>query len=116
MRLIIAVLLAFCAPAAHADSDKWRALSGDEITQALTGLMIQYPSAKQDFRASGQTRYNAGRDSWGSWTVRGSQYCSLWPPQGLWTCYDLQQLGNRLRFVGAAGDVIEGELMGAIDQ
>lgn len=116
MRLIIVFWLVFCAPAAFADGEQWTPLSGDEITDTLTGRIVQYASATQDFRVSGRTLYNAGRDSGGYWAVRGSQYCSLWPPQDLWACYDLQQQGDRLRFIGAAGDVTDGVLGGTVDQ
>jgi hypothetical protein len=116
MRLIIVFWLVFCAPAAFADSEHWTTLSGEGISEALTGRIVQYPTATQDFRVSGRTLYNAGRDSWGYWEVRGSQYCSLWPPQDLWACYDMQQQGDKLRFIGAGGDVTDGMLVGTVDQ
>jgi hypothetical protein len=111
MRLIIVVYLVLCAQIANAEAKQWEALSGEGITDTLTGRTVQYPKATQDFRASGRTLYNTGRDSWGYWAVRGSQYCSLWPPQDLWACYDMQLQGNKLRFIGAAGDVTEGVLL-----
>lgn len=116
MRLIIVFWLALFAPAVFADGEQWVTLSGEEITDTLTGRIVQYASATQDFRVSGRTLYTAGRDSWGYWEVRGSQYCSLWPPQDLWACYDMQQQGDTLRFIGTAGDVTDGVLVGAIDQ
>jgi hypothetical protein len=115
MGLIIVFWFALFAPAAFADNVEWTALSGEDITETLTGRAVQYVSATQDFRASGRTLYNAGRDSWGYWTVRGAQYCSLWPPQDLWACYEIEQQGDKLRFIGAAGDVTEGVLAGTTD-
>ena len=94
-----------CAGPAWAES--WTPLTGAEIRTALEGRVLQYESAWQDFRSSGATLYHAGRDSWGYWRVEGDRYCSLWPPSDLWACYGLERSGERLRFVGAAGDVTE---------
>lgn len=105
MRALLTAAALICAVPAFSEEHPWVAMSGDEITQALTGRTLQYPTATQDFRASGRTFYVAGRGSWGYWAVRGDQYCSLWPPQDLWTCYDMERAGDALRFVGAAGDI-----------
>jgi hypothetical protein len=85
----------------------WQALSGDQVRVALEGRKLTYDSgATQDFRASGRTLYNAGRDSWGYWRITGDQYCSQWPPSDLWSCYDLLLApdGARVRFVGGSGE------------
>ena len=104
--LILALIPAIwpvCAPA-----QDWQALKGAQIRAALAGRQLDYASGSvQDFRASGRTLYSAGADSWGYWRVQGDQYCSMWPPSDLWACYDLLQAGNRLRFVGAAGDTTD---------
>jgi len=86
----------------------WVPMSGDEIRVALTGRALEYKSAHQDFRASGRTRYVAGRESWGYWRVEGDQYCSMWPPSSLWACYGMAQRGETLRFIGEAGDTTDG--------
>ena len=53
-----AVILCLCPCLGFADA--WRALSGDEIAEALTGHKLVYENgAWQDFRASGRTLYNA---------------------------------------------------------
>ncbi|MCD2359449.1 hypothetical protein [Sulfitobacter mediterraneus] len=105
-----------CGPfAVQADEAAWTPLSGAEISAALTGKVVQYGSAWQDFRASGKTLYNAGRDSWGYWRVEGYQYCSQWPPSDLWACYDMTRQGDRLRFIGAAGDISEAVYRPAAD-
>lgn len=80
-------------------------LTGEEIEAALIDRKLDYANAWQAFRASGRTLYNAGEESWGYWRVDGDQYCSLWPPSDLWTCYDLERQGTVLRFVGAGGDI-----------
>ncbi|NNE80312.1 MAG: hypothetical protein HKN18_08585 [Silicimonas sp.] len=107
MRLT-AIALTCAASLAH--SEDWRPLKGDDIGAALTDRVLQYDGAWQDFRASGRTLYNAGRDSWGTWTVRGDQYCRQWPPSADWACYDvgLSADGHRIRFRGAGSDVTIG--------
>lgn len=93
-------------------------LSGAEIAAMLRDARIVYEEtgqangqgAWQEFRASGRTLYNAGRDSWGYWQVRGDEYCSQWPPGELWNCYAVTRDGARIRFIGASGDVSEGRI------
>ena len=101
--------------AGMAQGGEWVPMTGPEIAETLTGHVFDYPSAWQDFRASGRTLYNAGRDSWGYWGVRGDQYCSMWPPSDLWACYDMQRSGDVIRFVGESGDVTDGTLRGPIE-
>ena len=85
------------------------ALNGDEVSQALKGRALVYTDgATQDFRPSGATLYNAGRDSWGYWAVRGDQYCSQWPPSDLWACYDMARSGDVLRFIAEDGSATDG--------
>ena len=111
---LIAALLG--APACVlAEERDWTPLAGAEIGKALTGYVIDYPNAWQDFRASGRTLYNAGRDSWGYWAVRDDQYCSMWPPSDLWACYDMARKGDQLRFIGKAGDTTDGTIRGPIE-
>lgn len=102
----LALIALIASPAA---ADEWALLNGTEIAEAVTGRVLIYPDARQDFRASGRTLYTyKGRDSWGYWAVRGDQYCSQWPPNDLWDCYDMTRSGQTLRFIGAAGDVSDG--------
>lgn len=108
MRLIIMLGMLLGATAAASEEGSWTTMSGTQITEALTGHSLQYDNARQEFRASGRTLYNSGRDSWGYWAVRGAQYCSLWPPQDLWACYKMERRGDSLRFVGPSGDITEG--------
>ena len=99
-----ALLLMLWPMVAAAD---WQALSGPEIEAALSGQRLIYEKAWQEFRPSGRTLYNAGRDSWGYWQVRDDAYCSQWPPSDLWTCYRVEVVGSLIRFLGEAGDVTE---------
>ena len=93
--------------ASPAIAEAWQSLSGEAIRDALSERRLTYESAWQDFRASGRTLYNAGQDSWGTWTVRGDQYCSQWPPSDLWACYDvaISADGARIRFTSDGNDV-----------
>ena len=89
-------------------ADAWEPPNGDAIRAALTGRTLEYANARQDFRASGRTLYNAGQDSWGYWRIEGDAYCSQWPPSDLWACYRVEQKGTLLRFIGSADDITEG--------
>ena len=84
-------------------------LSGRQIEHALTGRAVVYADgATQDFRDTGRTLYNAGRDSWGYWAVRGDQYCSQWPPTDGWYCYDVSLNGEVIRFIADDGGFTTG--------
>lgn len=101
--------LLFMMIATVSAADEWRVLSGADIEVALEGRKVLYTSgAWQEFKPSGRTLYNAGRDSWGYWNVRDNQYCSQWPPSDLWACYDMEASAAGVRFVGEKGDVTEG--------
>lgn len=59
---------------------------------------------EQIFQASGQTFYLVnGNSSAGSWEVRGDQYCSLWPPNPTWSCYDVTKDGGSVTFIDKSG-------------
>ena len=106
MRMVAAILWLCSASTVHA-GEEWQPLSGAEIGAALTDRALQYETARQEFRASGRTLYNAGADSWGYWRVQGDQYYSMWPPSDLWACYDMARSKAALRFIGQAGDVTD---------
>ena len=89
--------------------EEWSAMTGHEISQALTERSLTYGNAGQTFFASGGTVYRrGGRESSGVWRVEQDQYCSLWPPHDLWSCYHLERLGDAFRFVGTEGDMTVG--------
>jgi len=113
VRQILAALVILSATSAAAE--EWRLLNGEEIRDALSDRTVDYAAAWQDFRVSGRTLYNAGADSWGSWDVRGDRYCSQWPPNSAWACYDLDinADGSAVRFRGAGDDVTIGRFRGS---
>ena len=103
----IALILMLC-PAIASGGD-WQVLRGDAVLAALKDRRVFYESgAWQSFNGSGRTLYNAGQDSWGYWRVQGDQYCSMWPPSDIWACYDFARAGNKIRFIGASGEMTDG--------
>jgi hypothetical protein len=93
----------------HADDRK---LNGSEITAVLTDTVL---SAKTDttqrFQKSGVTFYSEnGSQSQGFWKVDGDKYCSQWPPNTAWPCYDVLQDGSKITFVSASGNRYEMQL------
>ncbi|WP_284163155.1 hypothetical protein [Frigidibacter sp. SD6-1] len=104
-RLIAAVLLS--AVPLGAVAEDWTLLKGSDVTNALNARHLVYESgATQDFGEDGSTRYTGGGPTMGQWRVRDDQYCSVWPPAGTWTCYDVERSadGKSLRFTGPGGD------------
>jgi hypothetical protein len=108
--MIFRALVVLVATAGGAAAQSWEAMSGPDIAAALTDQVVIYEDAKQKFFASGRTLYTTVDDSWGTWAVRGDQYCSTWPPSGSWGCYDMTRDGLGVRFVDAYGNVSEGKL------
>jgi len=111
MRVLTCLLMAL-VPMSTFAQEAWTPLNGAQISEALTDRKLTYAAAWQEFRASGRTLYNAGQDSWGYWRVVGDQYCSQWPPSGLWDCYDMAQNGDKLRFIDAQGHATDGVYAG----
>ncbi|PSL21658.1 hypothetical protein [Shimia abyssi] len=95
--------------AGSAGAQEWQKATGEDAHAFLKDQIVDYGSAWQRFYASGRTLYNAGHDSWGTWRVQGDQYCSQWPPSGLWDCYDVMlHSGTDIRFVGSDGSTTDG--------
>lgn len=112
MRFIWIALILLVSPAFAQD---WQELDGAGILAALNDQTYDYPRGVwQQFSQSGETLYNAGRDSWGNWRVEGDQYCSQWPPGQDWDCFvvDSTPDGRQIRFRGEFGDITVGLLRG----
>jgi hypothetical protein len=100
-----ALLVCLACPVAAED---WVALTGPEITQALTSRVLGYPDGTlQDFKAGGQTIAGSAE---GRWRVQGDQYCSVWPPSERWDCYGVARSvrGLDIGFTGGDGSVTVG--------
>ena len=84
-------------------------LSGAEIEAALDDHRLIYDlETSQDFEASGRTLYYSGRESLGYWRIQGDQYCSTWPPNAGWECYDVERSGDVIRFISSRGHITDG--------
>jgi len=103
------LIFSFIWPAA-AYAENWEPLGDAGIIEALTDKGVTYEAASQHFYASGRTLYNAGANSWGYWRVEANRYCSQWPPNDLWACYDMELSGKKVRFLGEHGDISVGTL------
>ena len=72
-----------------------RPLKGPEIEALLKGATAvgasQRGEWRQYFSSGGETDYAlaGAAPSVGGWDVRGDKFCSLWPPNDRWTCYDV---------------------------
>ncbi len=83
-------------------------LKGAEVKNLLTDVVLMGESsgqpASQIFQKSGATFYNAGgSQSQGAWKVEGDQYCSVWPPNPSWACYDVARDGDKVTFISNSG-------------
>ncbi|MGB7263592.1 MAG: hypothetical protein WBC68_16135 [Albidovulum sp.] len=115
MRALIVSVVAFAAmlavPAALG-AEVWQPMTGAEIEDALTDRTLIYDDeARQTFRKSGGTTYQAGAGvSEGRWLVMGDQYCSIWPPSAHQSCYAFEREAEsgRFRFRSKRGDVTAG--------
>ncbi|MEL6479615.1 MAG: hypothetical protein AAFR17_19990 [Pseudomonadota bacterium] len=107
LRYLIPVLAAFPALAEEV------AVPGNEIHPLLADTTLRYEAAVQTFYRSGRTLYDDGQPSWGYWEVRGDAYCSQWPPQAGWACYQILQDPARpevIVFVGESGTRYPGQV------
>ncbi|WGI20704.1 hypothetical protein [Amylibacter sp. IMCC11727] len=103
MRVLMVFLTILAGPVMAEDA--WVKLETEQqVLEALDDKALRYTTAKQVFYLSGRTLYDAGRPSWGNWRPQGGQYCSEWPPNAGWDCYDLYVSGDgtKVRFVGGA--------------
>jgi len=112
------VALFFFSIAGQAFADE-RPLTGAEISHLLTGATVITPRAngheiRQEFHANGSTLYEDVELSWGRWDVRGDKYCSQWPPQQGWVCYDMASWyhddARWVVWVGESGTRYEGRI------
>jgi hypothetical protein len=87
-------------------------LKNAEITALLTDVVLKAEGNNQPtsqiFQKSGVTFYNAGgSQSQGTWKVEGDQYCSTWPPNPSWACYEVARDGDKVTFIAKSGKRFE---------
>jgi hypothetical protein len=100
--LLISLLMISSAHAAE------RKLSGAEMQVILYDKILHGKDAEQIFQKSGVTFYSAGgNQSQGNWKIDGEKYCSQWPPNEAWACYDMMQDGNKVIFISKDGNRTE---------
>ena len=59
---------------------------------------------EQIFQKSGVTFYlENGNSSQGNWKIENNKYCSQWPPNPSWACYDVMRDGDAVTFVSSTG-------------
>ena len=79
-------------------------LSGAEIQAILNDKILYAKDIEQIFQKSGVTFYaSGGNQSQGNWKIEGDKYCSQWPPNQSWACYDITQDGNKIAFIAKDG-------------
>ena len=83
-------------------------LSGADMQLIINDKILYGKDVEQIFQKSGVTFYSSGgNQSQGNWKVEGDKYCSQWPPNQAWTCYDITQDGNKITFVSKDGNRTE---------
>lgn len=83
-------------------------LSGEAITTLLTDktlyAKINGKDASQLFMKNGATFYSVGgAQTQGEWKIEGDKYCSVWPPNPTWVCYDVLLDETHVTFVSPSG-------------
>ena len=103
----LAAALAGFSTAALAEERK---LTGDEIKTALSDKKVAGTTENgagwtQSFKANGDTLYHlTGTEAQnGAWEVQGDRFCSQWPPDPAWVCYDVTGENDRITFVSDTG-------------
>jgi len=107
LRIVLSASVAVALMATAAGAEE-RRLSGAEILEALADHTYRDANAakktEQIFQKQGVTYVSQnGGQSQGYWEVRGDQYCSQWPPNEAWACYDVVIETPVLTFVSASG-------------
>jgi hypothetical protein len=109
----VALGVALCAAQTVLADATFQQLNAKAAEALLTDKTLKYSDATQTFNASGRTVYTTSRPSWGYWSIRGAQYCSQWPPNSEWACFDLwlSEDGKTARFVDAWDNATDGRFV-----
>ena len=83
-------------------------LSSEGIAALLTDATLYGTDngqpAEQVFQKSGASFYSVPNgQSQGAWKIEGNKYCSAWPPNPSWVCYDVINDGAAVTFVSPSG-------------
>ena len=79
-----------------------------ELEKLLTDASLHGVGDKaqveQIFQMSGVTFYlENGNSTQGNWKIENNKYCSQWPPNPSWACYDVLRDGDVVTFVSSTG-------------
>lgn len=107
-KLLLAALLAVLPLSVFAQE---RPLNDEEIRQALTGNTLfgtwNDREWKGFYAANGVTYYQekGEKPTKGRWRAQDNKYCSVWPPNPTWFCYDMTgtEAGDRVTFLSPDG-------------
>ncbi|MBC8036687.1 MAG: hypothetical protein H7X89_05670 [Rhizobiales bacterium] len=95
-----------------------RKLTGDEIKAALSDKKVAGTTENgagwtQSFKANGDTLYQlVGTEAQnGAWEVQGERFCSQWPPDPAWVCYDVTGENDRVTFISDTGKTWPGKVL-----
>jgi hypothetical protein len=99
-KILLASLLLISS--AHAAETK---LTGAEMQAILYDKILYGKDVEQIFQKSGVTFYlSGGNQSQGNWKIEAEKYCSQWPPNEAWACYDMSRDGNKIAFISKDGN------------
>jgi hypothetical protein len=102
-KILLASLLMFTSAQAAETN-----LTSVQMQMILSDKILYGKDAEQIFQKSGVTFYSAGgSQSQGNWKIDGEKYCSQWPPNEAWACYDITQDGNKITFISKDGNRTE---------
>jgi hypothetical protein len=83
-------------------------LTGAAMQSIFSDKILYGKDVEQIFQKSGVTFYlSGGSQSQGNWKIDGEKYCSQWPPNEAWACYDMTQDGNKITFISKDGNRTE---------
>jgi hypothetical protein len=102
-KILLASLLMFTSAQAAETN-----LTSAQMQMILSDKVLYGKEAEQIFQKSGITFYSAGgSQSQGNWKIDGEKYCSQWPPNEAWACYDMTQDGDKITFISKDGNRTE---------
>jgi hypothetical protein len=101
----IRLALGFLFLTAGLASAEEQVLKGVEILEVLGDKTLTADGdIQQLFQEGGLTLYmEKGSSSQGRWKVEKDEYCSQWPPNQGWSCYQVTQDGEMITFIAKDG-------------
>ena len=105
LRSYLAIALLFWSLPCHAAEI---AVKTPDLEKLLTDVSLygvgNKSQVEQIFQKSGVTFYlENGNSSQGNWKIENNRYCSQWPPNESWACYDVLRDGDAVTFVSSTG-------------